>query len=566
MRLLFALPLVFASASDTSAQDLTDALYIKIGIDQAIVYPLPEDILVEHDFRLTLDDGVEISMNIYRPNTTEKVPVIMSFTSYDKDMKPETYIPFTRGGIYRKIGLNLGDMTISSEALWEGADAGFWVPNGYAVVTVDARGTGKSDGKKDPFSDKTVQGFVQAIEWASEQPWSTGKIGSTGVSYLGIIQWYIAAERPRGLVAMNVWEGLSELLTDAAYHGGIPETAFVPFWMGGHGGHMDPNAQPRFGMTDLPKIPSIKDFTEYSIPDINVGNINVPALITATWSTQGLHSRGSFAGYMKLNTEKYLYTHGAEEWTVSQSTEAREYQKAFFDYYLKGDESAREKLMNVRLEVRKGDEEFYVREENEWPLTNIEYKKLYLDGYNSQLVNEPLSVNTMTQYDSVNVNDEVVLSYTFDKDTEVIGYSRLKLWVSTTLGNDLDLFVGIRKIGADGKARQFWNLLQQHEIAARGWQRVSLRKLDAERTSDLRPILSLDEYQPVQPAEIVSVEIEILPYSVLFEEGSRLELILKGSDIVRSPMQQHMKLVNMGYHNIFAGKDYDSYLVLPIAN
>jgi len=86
------------------------------------------------------------------------------------------------------------------------------------------------------------------------------------------------------------------------------------------------------------------------------------------------------------------------------------------------------------------------------------------------------------------------------------------------------------------------------------------------RTTDLRPILSLDEYEPVKSQEIVPVEIEILPYSVYFEKGSRLELILKGSDIVSSPISQHMKLVNIGYHNIFAGKDYDSYLVLPIAN
>ncbi len=66
--------------------------------------------------------------------------------------------------------------------------------------------------------------------------------------------------------------------------------------------------------------------------------------------------------------------------------------------------------------------------------------------------------------------------------------------------------------------------------------------------------------------EIVPVEIEILPFAVLFEKGSTLELIVKGSGISKSANNQHMKLVNMGNHSIYAGKKYDSYLMLPIVN
>ena len=94
----------------------------------------------------------------------------MAFTSYDKDMWPEHFLTYMRGDIQRKAGGNLGDMTVSDEALWEGPDAGFWVPNRYALITVDARGTGDSGGKKDPFSKRTAEDFASVIQWASSKP------------------------------------------------------------------------------------------------------------------------------------------------------------------------------------------------------------------------------------------------------------------------------------------------------------------------------------------------------------------------------------------------------------
>lgn len=544
-----------------------DAQYIKIGNDQTIVYPLPQEVQAEHDVRLTMDDGVEISMNVYRPDTSKKVPVIMAFTSYSKDMWPKHWVTFARGDAFRALGADLGSMTVSDEANWEAPDPGFWVLNGYALVLVDARGTGKSTGKNDPFSKRVHQDFASAVEWANEQPWSTGKVGTLGTSYLGITQWYVNALRPKGLAAMCVWEGLTDLVRDAAFHGGIPETAFVPWWMGREGGkHLDPNAPTEFGLTDLPEIPSMKFYTDYEIPPTEVEKIDVPALVVSTWSNQGLHSRGGFEGYKRLKTKKHLYTHGQHEWTASNSDEAKEYEKNFFDHYLKGDESAGKKLMNVRLEIEKGNGEHYVREESAWPLAKTKYKKLYLDGYNSVLSEEPVSVTTMTQYTSTNANDQLTFKHSFERDTEVVGYSKLKLWVSTTQGQDMDIFVALRKIDAEGKVVKFMNALKMREVASRGWLRVSMRKLDQELATEIQPVLALDEYQPIKPREVVPVEIEILPLAVLFEKGSSLELVVKGSDIAQEATVQHDKLVNTGFHQVFAGKDHDSYLVLPIVN
>ena len=61
-----------------------------------------------------------------------------------------------------------------------------FVPRGYAVVVVDARGTGASFGTRDSFRSPRERADYKAIaDWIVAQPWSDGAIGATGISYLG---------------------------------------------------------------------------------------------------------------------------------------------------------------------------------------------------------------------------------------------------------------------------------------------------------------------------------------------------------------------------------------------
>jgi uncharacterized protein len=569
MRQIIICMLLLLTTVGVKAQNLSKELYTKIGNDAVIIEPLRSDIIIaEKDVRINGSDGAEISMNVYRPKKGGRVPVIMSFTSYGKDVLPAHNTWSGKGRGFRYLGQDYGSMRVSTETSFEAADPNFWVPHGYAVIVVDAVGTGKSTGKKDPFSPKTVASFVKAIEWAADQPWSTGKVGSQGVSYLGIIQWYLAEQNPRGLAAVNVWEGMSDIFRDGAYHGGIKETSFIPRWLGGE--HGEPASfEPKFGLTDLPKVPSMKDVTDYIINPTKIENIKVPVLVTGNFQTQGLHTRGSFEAYKRLQTEKYLYTHRGHEWTVSNSPEAHEYQKAFFDLYLKGDVSTKRKLKKVRLEVRSDLEKFTVREEADWPLPGTNYKPLYLNAFTGQLEEKQPTVNTMTQYNSVESRRPdigvSVFRHTFTKDTELVGNAKLKAWVSTSKGNDMDIFVNVRKVDKNGKPVKFWFRNAKKHTVSTGWLRVSLRKLDPARSTEAQPFQSYDEYQAIKPNEIVPVEIEILPMSVLFEKGSTLELVFKGSDIIDSGAAKHTLLVNQGEHRIFAGQDYDSYLLLPFA-
>ena len=72
---------------------------------------------------------------------------------------------------------------------------------GYAVVLVDVRGRYGSEGAFVPYANEGRDGY-DTIEWAAAQPWSTGEIGTFGLSYPGAVQWLAAVESPPHLKAM----------------------------------------------------------------------------------------------------------------------------------------------------------------------------------------------------------------------------------------------------------------------------------------------------------------------------------------------------------------------------
>jgi predicted acyl esterase len=267
---------------------------------------------------------------------------------------------------------------------------------------------------------------------------------------------------------------------------------------------------------------------------------------------------------MEVSTpEKWLFTHGRHEWDVMNSVQALNYQRAFFDRYLKGDLDAMKGKPKVRLEVRKNYDEVLVRDENEWPIARTVYTPLYLNSLERTLDKEKPEQATLAQYNSTR-DDALDFRYRFAKDTEITGHTKLRLWVSIDTGMDMDIFVALRKIGKDGKIAMFDNHHVFVPVVSRGWLRVSERKLDPQRTTPWRPYLSHDEPLPVTPGERIPVDIEILPSSTLFEAGSELVLTIKGRDITDERDNQHKLLMNQGRHSIWSGASYDSHLLLPI--
>lgn len=94
----------------------------------------------------------------------------------------------------------------------------------------DERGTGQSPGTLDTMSRGTSEAFFDVVEWAAEQPWSSGKVGLLGISYYAGSQWRVAARKPKGLAAIIPWEGMSDYYRDRCRHGGILANGFITFW------------------------------------------------------------------------------------------------------------------------------------------------------------------------------------------------------------------------------------------------------------------------------------------------------------------------------------------------
>ena len=68
---------------------------------------------------------------------------------------------------------------------------------------------------------RETRDLCSCIEWAAEQPWSSGKVGLNGISYYASNQWRAAATQPPQLAAICAWEGWNDAYRDGARHGGM---------------------------------------------------------------------------------------------------------------------------------------------------------------------------------------------------------------------------------------------------------------------------------------------------------------------------------------------------------
>lgn len=142
---------------------------------------------------------------------------------------------------------------------------------------------------------------------------------------------------------------------------------------------------------------------------------------------------------------------------------------------------------------------------------------------------------------------------------------RLKLWVSTSESDDLDLFVVLRKLASNG-SEVFFSGFNGYERdgVAKGWLHASHPELDPRRSKPLRPWHAHARIQKVRSGEVVPLEIEIWPSATFFEAGSTLQLTIQGQGAAKYPAFGHRKLVNRGWHTVFTGGPHDSCLVVPL--
>lgn len=515
-------------------------------------------IVGHYDVAVAMRDGVKIFVDIFRPEQPGKYPALVVWSPYGKHA-PIKYALFHRCGVC--------DSDLSDNCIFEGPDPAYWCPNGYVIIHVDSRGSWKSEGDLTFFTEQEGQDGYDLIEWAAAQDWCNGKVGLTGVSYLAWSQWRIASLKPPHLAAINPWEGVSDFYRELAYHGGIPETYFVP----GLKTFMSFSSTSAEDIAGLASEHHLLDgFWKSKNPDLS--QITAPAFVVASWTDHGLHTRGTIEGFRQISSkDKWLLVHGRKKWQFFY--EQVDMQKQFFDKFLKDEKTEVDYWPKVRVDVR---ERYYwgnFRAEAEWPLARTKYTPLFLDASQGTMSRSPVAEAGEARYrvdDWSDTSQRAQFTVTFDEPTELTGYMKLKLWVQALGSDDMDLFVALEKIDRSGDMVQFpFYATHDDGPVALGWLRVSHRELDEARSTAYQPFHAHEREVKLLDGEIVPVEIEIWPSGTRFERGEKLRVVVQGSDIYYYPgtwptNAHDGRTVNGGEHVIHAGGEYDSHLLVPV--
>ena len=145
-------------------------------------------LIAEKDVAVPMRDGVNLSVDIYRPDDGGKFPALLAFSIYNKDLQ----------------GPDLAKALPPQPAwssLWAGlleaGDTKFLVSRGYVHIIGSPRGVGKSDGGGSRQWDS-----YDLIEWIAQQPWCDGNVGMVGISGFGAEQLFVARQNPPHLKAI----------------------------------------------------------------------------------------------------------------------------------------------------------------------------------------------------------------------------------------------------------------------------------------------------------------------------------------------------------------------------
>ncbi len=166
---------------------------------------------IEEVFILEAFDGEDLYVEVTRPDPAAygqaRRPVILEASPYHgtiADREGTRMFPDPEDAERNKIGLT-----------------GYFAPRGYAVAMFDLRGTGRSTGCLDHLGQKDARDLKTVIEWLAAQPWSNGRVGMTGHSYVGSTPSVAASQAPDGLVTIVPSAGLASMY-DHQFQMGVP--------------------------------------------------------------------------------------------------------------------------------------------------------------------------------------------------------------------------------------------------------------------------------------------------------------------------------------------------------
>ncbi|KAH8900666.1 alpha/beta-hydrolase [Thozetella sp. PMI_491] len=540
--------------------------------------PIPCEILVEHDVAFKMRDGIQLYADILRPPSKDRVPALICWSPFGKKFNGLTSL-----GYMTPWNLGIPAGTLSGLEKFEAPDPADWVPRGYAIINVDSRGAGDSDGVMAIMGRQEAEDGYDTIEAVAKLPWCTGAVGLAGNSHLAIVQWFIAALRPPSLKAIAPWEGCGDLYREQFLRGGIYSGDLFDELIVKH------MLKGRKGMESFrlmnEKHPLANAWWNDKRPDMK--KINVPTYITGTW-TNTMHGMGAIRGWLEVDTpHKWLRWHPWQEWyDLWGNQQAKDELMSFFDHYLKGVNNGWEKTPRVRMAVlRFGNKEPQSYEnvvEQDFPLPRTEYRQLYLGNEGRLTTEPPAEQGSCISYNSESDNS-VGFTYTFETTTRLIGLPKAVLYMSCPDHDDMDIYVMIEKLDVSSKPMKNLNIPwkgipiksfdefkagQETEVVVYkgplGMMRASHRAIDEARSMHPNwPFHPHEKEDKIPPGDVIRLEIGIWAMGIEYEAGESLRVTISGRNLGVSNFGTLKHLKNKGHHNVHFGKDYPSHVILP---
>lgn len=290
----------------------------------------PYAMIFEQDVPIEVSDGNVLRANVFRPDAPGRFPVVMAQGVYGKDVHFEDAFKMQWDQLISVYPELCSNGSTGRYLRWETADPERWVPDGFVIIHVDSRGAGKSPGYLDPRSPREIVDYYDAIEWASAQPWSNGKVGLLGISYYAVTQWRVATLRPPHLAAICPWEGYVDYYRDSTHHGGILSSGFANYWWpkqclavqhgNGNTPHRDRLTGGLMNGEPLSEAKLVANRTDYPADIVRhsldstwwrertpvLERINVPVLSAGNWGGPGMHLRGNIEGFLGAGSREKM--------------------------------------------------------------------------------------------------------------------------------------------------------------------------------------------------------------------------------------------------------------------
>lgn len=512
-------------------------------------------VVVDNNVEVEVRDGTILRADIYRPDAAGAYPTLVQRTPYSKDQET-----------VREQGHKLAE-------------------RGYVVVQQDTRGRYRSEGEFMPAllvgEHKDAEDGYDTVEWAAALPWSTGKVGTFGVSYNGWTQWELAYKRPPHLVAMFP-SGIAANLLDRELSG-VLRLGRALWWTmntlapdtrsrngDGHGPTTTGEADRLFVERDRNKwlwyLP-LADIPDDALSGMakhwrswledhavdNIGHldrhrdVSVPALTTTGWYDQQIGAIRHFTG-MRENGMTELARSGQRliigPWShtidfsssrvgaVDFGPEAvRDYfQMAddWFSYWLKDERTGVDEWPPVQIFVMGANS---WRAESEWPLERTDYTDYYLRAGGLLSPESPSAEDESDSY-VYDPRDPVMTLFSpvcqqephdqraLDDRRDILVYQTPPLEQAVEVTGPV-----VAHLWATSSARDTDFVVKLMDVWPDGFVQELCYGIVRARYRD-----SFTSPTLIEPGKAYEYDIELLPTSNLFRRGHRIRLDVTSSD------------------------------------